>query len=192
MKLILASGNAHKCEELKNYLTPFIDLQNAPHALEVDETGLTFHENAHLKAKAYFEKFQEPVIADDSGLMLENFTDILGVQSARFAPELPDYFDKCKKLLAIYQNIENRNCYFVTVICLYLSQNEVYFFEGRCQGLIADSIMGSDGFGYDPIFIPKSTPGTSYAQNTEWKNQFGHRAKASESLKKFLEGNNFR
>jgi XTP/dITP diphosphohydrolase len=182
---ILASGNAHKASEFKDLFTGILSISAAPKTLEVDETGKTFTENAFLKAKAYYDSYKTPALADDSGLVVEALPELLGVQSARFAPELPSYKDKCNKLLELMSTKENRAAYFV---CVYLSPDEVYFFEGRVHGEIGHEIKGTGGFGYDPIFIPIRTEndGKSLAELPEWKNEFSHRAKASQAAMNFF------
>ncbi len=185
---ILASGNAHKAEEFKVLFGETLSVQAAPKSIEVDETGATFTENALLKAKAYFETFKTPALADDSGLVVEALPDILGVQSARFAPELPGYAEKCAKLLDLMKSKENRKAYFVCVLCFYKSPDEVYFFEGRLPGSIGIELKGSHGFGYDPVFIPerKENDGLSLAELPEWKNHFSHRARAVQASLQFF------
>jgi XTP/dITP diphosphohydrolase len=185
---LLASGNAHKAQEFKELFHDVLTINPAPKTLDVDETGKTFTENAFLKAKAYYDTYKVPALADDSGLVVEALPDILGVQSARFAPELPEYADKCKKLIDLLKNKENKNAYFVCVLCFYLSPDEVYFFEGRVHGSIGNELRGEQGFGYDPIFIPlrKEEDGKSLAELPKWKNEFSHRAKASQAALQFF------
>lgn len=185
---LLASGNAHKAEEFKELFQGTLTINPAPQTLEVDETGKTYTENAFLKAKAYYDTYKTPALADDSGLNVEALPDILGVQSARFSPELEDYSDKCKKVIQLLSTKENRSAYFVCVLCFYLSPDEVYFFEGRVHGAIAFELKGEKGFGYDPIFIPerKELDGKSLAELPVWKNEFSHRAKASQSALHFF------
>lgn len=187
MNFLLASGNAHKAEEFKELFHGTLSVSAAPASIEVDETGKTFTENAFLKAKAYFDTYKVPALADDSGLVVESLPDILGVQSARFAPELPSYADKCKLLLQMLEG-KKREAYFVCVLCFYLSPEEVYFFEGRVHGEIGSELKGEKGFGYDPVFIPerKEGDGMSLAQLPEWKNEFSHRAKASQVALQFF------
>jgi XTP/dITP diphosphohydrolase len=165
-----------------------LSVEPAPQSLDVDESGSTFTENAYLKAKAYFDKFAVPALADDSGLVVEALPELLGVQSARFAPELSSYVDKCQKLIELLKSKENRSAYFVCVLCFYLSPEEVYFFEGRVQGRIGNELKGDHGFGYDPIFIPdrKEQDGKSLAELPDWKNEFSHRARASQSALQFF------
>ena len=187
---LLGTGNAHKAEEFKELFLNTLTINAAPRTLEVDETGKTFVENALLKAKAYYETYKVPALADDSGLVVELLPEILGVQSARFAPELADYADKCKKLIQIMDeaHLKHRKAYFVCVLCFYVSAEEVYFFEGRVHGEIGHELKGEKGFGYDPIFIPerKENDGKSLAQLPEWKNEFSHRAKASQAALEFF------
>ncbi len=188
MKVNLASSNPHKVEEIGTLLKDKVDLQAAPEKLDVPETGTTFHENALIKAKAYFDKFGIPSLSDDSGLVLEAFPNKLGVYSARFAPEHEDYHGKCHAVLDLYSeaNESNRKAYFVCVLCLYLSPEEIFFFEGRCHGLIGEDLVGKEGFGYDPIFMPINNQGQSFATDTTFKNQEGHRSKAIQALQNFL------
>lgn len=185
---ILASGNAHKAEEFRDLFTGVLSITAAPKTLEVDESGKTYTENAFLKAKAYYDTYAAPALADDSGLNIEALPEILGVQSARFAPELPNYSDKCRKVIELLKDQPSRRAYFVCVLCFYLSPDEVYFFEGRVHGEIGFELKGSQGFGYDPIFIPerKEEDGMSLAELPEWKNEFSHRAKASQTALQFF------
>lgn len=152
---LLASGNAHKAEEFAELFSGEIEVIPAPTSLAVDETGKTFIENAFLKAKTYFEAYGKPGLADDSGLVINALPELLGVQSARFAPELPDYKDKCQKVIELLKDKNDRSAYFVCVLCFYLSPSEYYFFEGRVHGEISEKLSGEHGFGYDPIFIPE-------------------------------------
>lgn len=186
--LILASGNAHKAKEFKDLLKNFICVSPAPKTIEVDETGATFTENAFLKAKAYYDEFKSPALADDSGLTVEALPQILGVQSARFAPDLTSYAEKCQLLIKMLEKAETRAAYFTCVLCFYFSPDEVYFFEGRVNGVIGDELNGEKGFGYDPVFIPerKENDGKTLGQLSEWKNEFSHRAKAVQNALQFF------
>lgn len=190
MEFVLASGNSHKVEEL-NLLFDHSELNivAAPEKIEVVENGDTFQENAFKKAEGYFKKFQKPVLSDDSGLVVPKLPSILGIHSARFAPEFTEYSDKCKKVIELmngFESDEDRSAYFVCVICAYISPEEVYFFEGRVHGTIATSLAGTSGFGYDPIFLPEGQDGQSYAEVFEWKMKNSHRAKACEAMDNFF------
>jgi len=187
---LLASGNAHKAEEFKELFLDAIKISAAPKSIEIDESGETFTENSLLKAKAYFDTYKVPSMADDSGLVIEALPSILGVQSARFSPDLTEYSQKCTKLIEMLDssNSKERKAYFVCVLCFYLSPEEIYFFEGRVHGTIGTTLKGNQGFGYDPIFIPdrKENDGKSLAELPEWKNMFSHRAKAVQSALEFF------
>ncbi len=187
---LLASGNAHKAEEFKELFLDAIKISAALKSIEIDESGETFTENSLLKAKAYFNTYKVPSMADDSGLVIEALPSILGVQSARFSPDLTEYSQKCTKLIEMLDssNSKERKAYFVCVLCFYLSPEEIYFFEGRVHGTIGTTLKGNQGFGYDPIFIPdrKENDGKSLAELPEWKNMFSHRAKAVQSALEFF------
>lgn len=190
ISVVLASGNAHKAEEFKELFGEVVEVSPAAKALEVDETGHTFTENAFIKAKAYYEAFKRPVLADDSGLTIEAVPDLLGVKSARFAPELKTYAEKNRYLLEILEKekLEDRRAHFTCVLCFYFSPQEVFYFEGRVHGSIGSELKGQGGFGYDPIFIPdrKENDAKSLAELPEWKNEFSHRAKASQAALQFF------
>lgn len=183
MEFILASSNSHKAQELDLLLNESgIQIIPAPQALEVEETGSTFLENSLLKAQTFYQKFKQPTLADDSGLVLEGMPEMLGVYSARFAPEFKHYKDKCHKLMQIYHEnkIDNRRAYFVCYLTFYVSPQQIFHFEGRVHGEIATEYRGEHGFGYDPIFIPEKLKQQSLtlAQSPEWKDLHSHRAKA--------------
>lgn len=193
MKFILASTNAHKVEELNELFSGGnIEVVSAPSKLEVVEDGQTFHENALIKAKAYFEKFKAPTLADDSGLVIPSRTDILGIYSARYAPEAKDQKEKNEILLQDIKDLagDKRSAYFVCILCFYLSEEEYYFFEGRVHGVIGDVARGEKGFGYDPIFYPDGQEGKSLAEVSEWKMQNSHRARAAQEAVNFFRGQN--
>jgi len=189
LEFLLASSNAHKVEELNILFEQTnLKIQAAPSKIEVVEDGSTFQENAFKKAKEYSEKFNCPTLADDSGLVIPARPDLLGVQSARYAPELSDYKDKNAKLLRELEDLADidRGAYFVCYFCFYLSETEVYFFEGRVHGDIAQKASGSEGFGYDPIFLPTGQDGKSMADVGDWKMKNSHRAKAALAAIKFF------
>ncbi len=188
MKVILASSNQGKIAEFSRKLAPEIIIESRE-KIHVEETGESYFENALLKAKAYYDTYKQPTLSDDSGLNLEAFPYLLGLYSARYKPELTEYLDKCDSLLEHYKNekVDNRKAYFSCILCLYKTPNEIFFFEGRSNGAISTALHGNTGFGYDPIFLPTHHPEMkSFAQDLAWKEQYGHRAKAINELKKFL------
>ena len=189
MKFILASANPHKAIELNQLLaSPGIEIISAPEKLDVLENGASFQENALIKAKAYAKHFKMPAVSDDSGLVVNALPDLLGVHSARFAPELTDYQDKCKKLIELLAHHDDRTAYFVCYLCFYFSEDQIFHFEGRLKGEIAHELSGQAGFGYDPIFIPEPhlAERKTLASLPEWKAAHSHRAKACLAAKQFL------
>lgn len=189
MKLMLASSNAHKLEEFQElFKDSGIELVIAPESIEVEETGDTYIENASLKAIAYFDKYSVPVISDDSGLNVEALPKLLGVKSARFAPELSNQTEKNEKLLELLKDSDNREAYFTSQLCCYLNPEEIFFFEGVLKGSIAHDACGEQGFGYDPVFIAESRTST-LAEDQDWKNENSHRARAVQEAIKFFANN---
>jgi XTP/dITP diphosphohydrolase len=189
MEFLLASANAHKAEELNDLLNQAgVKILPSSEKLDVVEDGKTFQANALIKAKAYYDKFGKASVADDSGLVVPAREDILGIYSARYAPEAADYKEKNDILIKDLESLEGdkRAAYFACYLCFYISPDEVYFFEGRVHGVIGNSQRGVDGFGYDPIFNPDGCEGKSLAELPEWKMTNSHRAKASHSAIKFF------
>ncbi len=186
---VLASHNTHKLEEIQRILLPLniqiIDSKTA-HLPDVIETGETFKENAVLKATEGFKQTKMPVLADDSGLCISALNDAPGVYSARFAAKhggFPAVFDVLNEQL---KEKPNRKAHYVCVIALAMSETQVYTFEGEMHGTLALSPEGTNGFGYDPLFIPDGYRKTLGCISAEEKNKISHRAKALEKLFEFL------
>jgi XTP/dITP diphosphohydrolase len=192
VELILASSNAHKAEEFSELFDAKVcKVVPANQKIEVDESGSTYFENALLKAKTYYDLYKKPVLSDDSGLNVAALPDELGIHSARFGGDNLTSFQRVELLLNKLSQLQNidRNAYFTCVLCLYFSDREYYFFEGRVEGKISDEAKGEFGFGYDPVFLPTKSPinGASLAELPEWKNKNSHRANACQMLQKFLQ-----
>ncbi|MDO5654533.1 MAG: RdgB/HAM1 family non-canonical purine NTP pyrophosphatase [Flavobacteriaceae bacterium] len=184
--IVFASHNENKVTEIKNLLTHFhiLDLNDIGFHEEIEETGQSFKENAEIKADAVAGNTQFPVFADDSGLVVPILNFEPGIFSFRYAGTGKSE-DNIEKLLKNLENSENRDAYFMTVICLVLN-NQKYFFEGRVMGKILPNPIGNAGFGYDPVFLPDGYH-LSFAQmSPEEKNQFSHRAVAVNKMRKFL------
>ena len=189
IELILASGNAHKAEEFNDLFDPkLICVKAAPEKIDVVEDGTSYFENALLKARAYYEKFKVPVIADDSGLNVAALPEELGIHSARFGGDGLKDRDRAELLLKKMDGVSTREAFFSCVLCVYFNEKEIFYFEGRMAGMIAYSYRGSTGFGYDPVFIPteKSEEGLTVAELHEWKQKNSHRAIAVGFAQKFL------
>ncbi len=189
---LLASGNAHKAQEFAELFDEqIVSIQAASEKIEVDEDAETFQANALKKAQAYFTRFKRPVVADDSGLVVNALPDELGVHSARFGgPGLSDS-QRTQLLLEKMDGVVDRSAYFVCHLCFYFSAQEVYFFEGRLKGRIGEIARGGHGFGYDPVFIPeKIEDGSTFAENPGFKAKHSHRAVACHYAQSFFSGLN--
>lgn len=187
MELIFATHNDHKVKEVAQILPSYLTMKSLTDINfhdEIDETGKTFEENALLKAKTIFEKTNKNIFADDSGLVIDALDGAPGVYSARYAGTGKDA-DNVAKALKELEGKTNRKAYFISIFCLILNGKE-YFFEGKVNGTISTEILGEDGFGYDPIFIPDGYS-KSFAQMTaEEKNNISHRGLAVKKLSDFL------
>jgi len=192
-KIIVASGNAHKIEEIgkifKDEDVFLISMKDAGFGDEdIEETGETFEENSLIKAKAVMEKLGTDVIADDSGLEVDALGGRPGVYSARYAGENCSYMDNNAKLMEELSNVEDsrRGAKFVTVITYLFANGEKIVARGEVRGKIGYQLKGTNGFGYDPLFIVEGL-GKTYAElSAEDKNKLSHRAKALEILKEKL------
>lgn len=191
MKVILASNNKNKIREMAQILEPFgmevISQRDAGADFEVEENGTTFRENAEIKAAAVFERLNAPVIADDSGLMVDALGGAPGVYSHRYAGENATDKDRCEKLLSELAGVpeEKRTARFICEICFIDEKGEKHFFTGKCEGIIGTEEKGENGFGYDPVFY---VGGVSLAEMTDdEKNSISHRGEALRLMKKYLE-----
>ncbi|WP_226667138.1 XTP/dITP diphosphatase [Metabacillus litoralis] len=190
-KIIIATKNNGKVKEFNALLTPLgyevqslLDYENA---IDVEETGSTFEANAILKAEAISNQYQLLTIADDSGLEVDYLEGKPGVYSARYAgPDKSDQanMDKVLDELNSVTDMEERSARFVCALALSTPGQEVQTVKGTCEGYIANSPIGVNGFGYDPIFILKHTNKTMAQLSKEEKNQISHR---SEALRKLLQ-----
>lgn len=191
MKIIVATGNTHKVEEFSKIVTTdSISLLAADRTLDVIEDGDTFSQNSFLKAKAYFDEFKTPVLSDDSGLLVKALPEELGIHTARFGGENLTSTQRNDLLLKRLNELgdkSDRSAMFVAVLCLYVTDQEVFFFEGKVEGQIGIKPQGIEGFGYDPIFFPNAFEGKkSMAEVNDWKNSNSHRAQAFKYLEQFL------
>lgn len=165
---------------------------------DIEETGTTFEENSFIKASAIREMISadpaldiykdSPVIADDSGLMVDALDGAPGVYSARYAGEGCTYGDNNIKLLAALEGVpdDKRGARFVTVITLLWTDGSRLTARGECAGRIIHEARGSEGFGYDPIFVPEGYDATFAEMPPEVKNSISHRARALEELERLL------
>lgn len=194
-KLILASSNQHKIEEIEAILKDFnyeiVSMAKAGLGhLEIIEDGDTFEANSLIKAKAIFEATGEPAIGDDSGLMVSALNGEPGVYSARYAGEPKSDQANNDKLLKALESVplERRQAKFVTVITLMLSATDVLVARGEVHGVIGFEPKGQNGFGYDPLFIVPELNKSFAELTSEEKNARSHRANALAVLRDMLKG----
>ncbi len=192
MKFLLASHNKNKLKELQsifpeNYILQ--GLNDINDFEEIPETGTTLSENALIKARTIFEKYNTNVISDDTGLEIVSLNNAPGVMSARFAGEDCNSQNNMDKVLLLMKGKSDRRASFKTVIALIINGEE-HIFEGVINGNISEMKYGNGGFGYDPIFVPEGYTHTFAEMTLEMKNKISHRAKALNSLFDFLKSYN--
>lgn len=194
MKFVLASHNKKKLAELQRILGELgveIVLQSDIGLdLEPEETGTTFSENALIKAKAVMEASGLPAIADDSGLCVDALKGAPGVYSARYGGEGLTDAEKNRLLLGNMTGQFPRTCHFSCSIACCFPNGDLLTAEGRCDGTVAFTPMGTDGFGYDPIFFLPKLKKTFAQLSAEEKNALSHRGNAlrafAEKLDEYL------
>ena len=182
--LIFATNNQNKATEINAILgTAFKVSTLREIGLEIDipEPHATLEENAREKSTTIYKLTQSDCFGEDTGLEVEALQGAPGVRSARYAGEHCNTEDNIKKLLQELATEQNRKARFRTVISLIENGNE-YQFEGVCEGMIAWTSHGEQGFGYDPIFIPLGSTKSFASMTLDEKNKFSHRKKAVEKL----------
>lgn len=200
--VILASQNKNKIKEINAILSQFdmhvISRDDAGLPKDdVEETGTTFEENSLIKASAIREMIvngsiaeflESPIVADDSGLMVDALNGAPGVYSARYAGDHCSYSDNNNKMLAALKDVpkEKRSAKFVTVITMIFPDGSKIVARGECPGVITESERGENGFGYDPIFIPDGYDKTFSELGADIKNKISHRARALQKLEELL------
>ena len=190
MKVVLASKNAHKLQELQDILSAQgveVILESAAGGdVEVKETGTTFEENSLLKARAVMEASGLPAIADDSGLMVDALNGAPGVYSARYGGPGLDDAGRYRLLLENMRGVLDRKCRFVSAITLCMPSGDIVTARGECPGTLAYAPQGENGFGYDPIFVPDGFDKTFAELGGEIKNKISHRAMAEKGIAEML------
>ena len=188
MKLVFATNNKHKLEEVRAILGKSIEvisLNDINCHDDIPETADTLEGNALIKAKYIYDKFGVDCFADDTGLEVDVLGGEPGVYSARYAGEECNSEANMHKLLHNLTGKNNRDAQFRTVIALII-KGEEKLFNGIVKGKISNEKMGDAGFGYDPIFIPEGFS-ESFAQMTsDMKNSISHRYRATEKLSNYL------
>lgn len=184
MKLLLATGNAHKLQEFSRMFpkNQILSPKDVGVTLDVEETGTTFAENAAIKARALYQLTGLPTIADDSGIVIDALNGFPGVYSARYAPtEIC-----CEKILEEMKGVpkEHRGAKFVCAIHFVRSETEEYSVYGECRGYVGFEKAGEHGFGYDPIFYIGET--STAQMSDEEKDAVSHRGAAFRELQKLF------
>lgn len=191
-ELLVATGNAGKVKELAALLAGsgivLRSLKDFPQVPSVQEDGETFAQNAIKKAKAACEATGLPVIADDSGLVVDALGGRPGVFSARYAGEGCDDGENNRKLLGELSGVgpEQRSAAFHCVIALCLPDGCCETFDGELRGVIIETPVGSEGFGYDPLFLVPEYGSTLAELPLEVKNRISHRGRAFAALREYL------
>ncbi|MGV9011016.1 MAG: RdgB/HAM1 family non-canonical purine NTP pyrophosphatase [Flavobacteriales bacterium] len=187
-KLLLCTGNPGKVAELRAMLPEsmeLVGLQEAGLPLDLPETGNTFAANALEKARFARERTGLACIADDSGLEVEALNGAPGVHSARYAGEAKNDAENIAKLLFAMDGQEQRNACFRTVVALVDDSGE-HLFEGEVRGSITREPRGTNGFGYDPVFLPEMSDLTFAELDAKMKNAISHRGQAVWKLVRWL------
>lgn len=191
MKLVFATANQHKAEEIQKKLPSLIQvltLKDLELKEEIPETAETMEGNAVLKAEYIAKHFGMDCFADDSGLEIEALNGEPGVYSARYAGSERDDEKNLQLVLKKMKGVTNRNARFKTVIALSVN-NKIHLFEGIINGKIRHEKKGTMGFGYDPIFEPENAGVTFAEMSVEEKNNLSHRARAVEKMIQFIASN---
>jgi len=188
MKIVFASNNKNKINEISQQLPKTIEvvsLADIGCTEDIPETGQTIESNASIKANYVTEKYGLPCFADDTGLEVEALDGEPGVFSARYAGEDKNDNKNMALVLAKLDQESNRKARFKTVIALNIN-NEKHLFTGIVNGSITQEKIGTNGFGYDPIFAPEGFAETFAQMTIEQKNEISHRGKAVKQLVKYL------
>jgi XTP/dITP diphosphohydrolase len=188
MKIIFATNNKNKVEEIK-YLShqkfQIFTLQEVGIDIDIPEPHDTLEANATEKSSTIYKLTNEAVFSEDTGLEVHALGGAPGVKSARYAGEGRNMQDNIDKLLQELKDKPTRTAQFRTVVSLIIEGKE-YQFEGICKGHITYEMDGSNGFGYDPVFIPEGSNTTFANMDIAEKNKFSHRKKAVQKLIDFL------
>jgi len=179
MRVLLATGNAHKVEEVREILGP--DVEVVGHDTGVDETGTTFEENALLKARALVASGGELAVADDSGIEIDHLDGRPGIHSARWVAEGEWIPAVLRELDGVAP--DGRGCRYVCAAAAVWPDGREVGVRGVVEGAIADAPRGEGGFGYDPIVVPLEGDGRTFAEmSPDEKHQISHRARAFRGL----------
>lgn len=193
VQCLIASGNAHKVEEIREILKDapleILSLRDLPEIPpEPVEDGDSFESNAIIKAHGYAEFFNGWVLADDSGIVVPSLEGRPGIHSARYAGAHGDSDANRRKLQCDIQDLPSPvSAYFVCCLCLHRPGCDDEIFEGRWNGSVIPEDRGENGFGYDPMFVVEGGALTAAEMSEDEKNGVSHRALALKAFKDFVE-----
>ena len=190
MRLVFATNNRHKLEEVRDILgsgVEVLSLSDIGCNDDIPETADTLQGNALIKARHIYNKYNVNCFADDTGLEVEALNGAPGVYSARYAGDGHDSEANMQKLLQNLTGKSNRNAQFRTVIALIIDGEEMLF-DGIVKGRITEEKMGCSGFGYDPIFVPEGYSESFAQMGSDEKNSISHRYRATKKLNDYLKG----
>jgi len=188
MKLIFATNNQHKVDEIRIALPKsfsIISLREAGIDIDIPEPYATLEENAAQKAKIVHRLTDSDCFGEDTGLEVYSINNEPGVHSARYAGSDKSFQKNIEKLLNNLKDAKDRSAQFRTIICLCMNE-DIHNFEGICLGRIVDKQKGANGFGYDPVFIPDGAKTTFAQMSLQEKSHYSHRKKALDKLVAFL------
>ena len=185
MEIVLGSSNPHKVKEINEIVgNADITFVLPPEGFDPDETGMTFAENSLIKARAAWELSHDWSLADDSGLCIDALGGKPGIYSARYA-ETPQ--KRIERVLKELNGVQNRKAHFICCMTLIAPDGSVALScEGICAGSIIKEAKGTNGFGYDPIFLPEGYDKTIAELPEDEKNRISHRFKALEQVMEYL------
>ncbi|PTG56038.1 non-canonical purine NTP pyrophosphatase [Staphylococcus chromogenes] len=188
--IVIASSNKRKINDFKVIFSEYnvIGINELIEDFDVEETGVTFEENARLKSEAAAKALNKTVIADDSGLEVDALEGAPGVYSARYAGEAKDDQANIEKLLQELEDKTDRSARFVCVISMTTVDGKTETFRGTVNGEITLARIGENGFGYDPIFYVPDKNKTMAQLTAKEKSEISHRRKAIDQLQAFIKG----
>ncbi len=188
-KLIFATNNQHKVDEIRIVLGNIfniVPLKEAGIDIDIPEPHDTLEANAKEKSSAIYALTKKNCFGEDTGLEVYSLNGEPGVKSARYAGNERSFKANIDKLLDNMKNSVDRDARFRTVISLIINGEEKQF-EGICEGMILKNTRGENGFGYDPVFVPKGNTKTFAEMTIDEKSNFSHRKKAMDKLINFLQ-----
>ena len=187
-KILIGTHNKGKYKEISQLLSKKIK-KISPSYFKISvpkEIGKTFYQNSLIKVNHFYKKSKVASISDDSGLEIHALKNKPGIYSARWAKKYGSFEKAMKKILKLLKSKKNRRARFVCCLSVKLSKKETFSSEGKINGIISEKILGKNGFGYDPIFIPKGKRLTFGEMEPEIKYRIDHRSDAFKKIKRFF------